>query len=326
MHIWLMDGWKEYINIKEPKHRSGLYLRIDKNVNPKVAQFCKQFAKWLRKEFYFPIRVVVYIKSSYRIKARDGDMVIGTFLRPFDYKVEPYARLATGDYQELVEKSGEEQAMWAILRSFSHELTHYFQYINNLPLTLIGEERQATIYSENILYDYDDFLNDVGIHNNKKHIWKLYDWERYLDIDVDGHISGVRYGIGKKIAPEVCQGCKKFIKWLKDEYSFPVRIVIHLKDTQDINTRQGRVKTVFYENEQGKNTSGIYVAVGDYSIMAEERGENEALLELYRRISYEITHYFQWINHLRLTDIGKERQAKRYTSIIINEYLASTLD
>lgn len=46
---------------------------------------CKCFAKWLRSEYYFPIRVPVYIKDKTYIKARDGEHVVGTFLGPYDY-------------------------------------------------------------------------------------------------------------------------------------------------------------------------------------------------------------------------------------------------
>ncbi|MBO5396113.1 MAG: hypothetical protein J6A97_04445 [Clostridia bacterium] len=109
----------------------------------------------MRKEFEFPLRVNVYVKGDYRIKAKDGDMVVGTCWKPADFSAYPYIRLATGDYNELVDERGEDGAMWAILASFSHELTHYYQYINNLQLTLVGEERQAHAYVNRILEAYD---------------------------------------------------------------------------------------------------------------------------------------------------------------------------
>lgn len=51
--------------------------------------------------------------------------------------------------------------MWSILGTLAHELTHYFQYINQLELTRIGEERQATVYSDYILSDYDEYLSSI---------------------------------------------------------------------------------------------------------------------------------------------------------------------
>lgn len=170
MHIWTLENWKENIDIHEKGHRTGLRLRCDKSVEPEVRVFCKAFAKWLRREFFFPIRVPVYIKGDYRIKAKDGEKVVGTFFWPYDYSTEPYVRIATGDYKELVEKYGEENAMWAILRTIAHELTHYFQYVNNIALTEIGEERQATKYSTYILEEYDEYLNNGERKTYEKNI------------------------------------------------------------------------------------------------------------------------------------------------------------
>ena len=67
------------------------------------------------------------------------------------YDFYPYIRIATGDYEELVEEYGDEDAMWATLSVFAHELTHYYQHINNLPLTPIGVERQARAYDATVI-------------------------------------------------------------------------------------------------------------------------------------------------------------------------------
>lgn len=50
---------------------------------------------------------------------------------------------ATGDLNEIKQKLCQDDALASILCSISHELTHYFQWINNIKLTKIGEERQA---------------------------------------------------------------------------------------------------------------------------------------------------------------------------------------
>lgn len=49
---------------------------------------------------------------------------------------------------------GKDSALTAILITIAHELTHYFQWINALHLTPIGQERQATKYARYILDDY----------------------------------------------------------------------------------------------------------------------------------------------------------------------------
>ena len=51
---------------------------------------------------------------------------------------------------------GKDNALAAILLTISHELTHYFQWINNLSLTSKGRERQATNYSRYIVEEYSE--------------------------------------------------------------------------------------------------------------------------------------------------------------------------
>lgn len=160
MHVWYLQKWRKNSQLNSVIHSKGLRIRIDKEVDSTVHKFCIEFSKWLRKEFEFPLRVNVYIKKDYRIRAKDGDMVVGTFWRPENYNGCPYIRLATGDYLELVQDRGEEDAMWEILRTFAHELTHYFQYINNLKLTLRGEERQANAYADYVLDAYYSYIKD----------------------------------------------------------------------------------------------------------------------------------------------------------------------
>ena len=84
----------------------------------------------------------------------DGEQVVGTFFRPYNYNIESHIRIAAGDYIEMLEKWGKESALTAILITIAHELTHYFQWVNNLSLTKIGEERQATRYARIIIDEY----------------------------------------------------------------------------------------------------------------------------------------------------------------------------
>lgn len=154
MHIWTIDKWEKYIDIDDARNRRGLRVRYEKNINPEVKRACKEFFTWIRSEYFFPKRVVVYMRASRHIKARDSDMVSATIWMPDDKMDEPYIRVSTGDYEEMLKKRGKYNALAAILASIAHELTHYFQWINNIELTRIGEERQATMYSRYILNEY----------------------------------------------------------------------------------------------------------------------------------------------------------------------------
>ena len=154
-HIWTLENWEKNIDFNDKNHRTGLRLRFDKNVDPEVRRACKEFAAFLRREYYFPLRVVAYIKDKPKLRCMDGDIAYGTFWhRDYDYTVEPYIRVAAGDYEEKSAEWGKDSALTAILLTLAHELTHYFQWINSLKLTPIGIERQATVYARYILDEY----------------------------------------------------------------------------------------------------------------------------------------------------------------------------
>jgi hypothetical protein len=154
MHIWTIEKWIEYLDYDNNHYRTGLRLKFEKGIDAEVRRACKEFCKWIRTEYYFPVRIPVYVKKSKYIKAMDGDFVNGTFFKPFNKIEEPYARIATGFYHEDLLKRGKDNSLASVLLTIAHELTHYFQWINNIQLTEIGEERQATRYARLILDEY----------------------------------------------------------------------------------------------------------------------------------------------------------------------------
>jgi hypothetical protein len=152
MNPWICDKWKSiYLN---SNCRSGLRLKFDKYVHIEVKIAIKEYCNWLRKIYCFPIRVPVYVKQKEKIKSMAGEMVSATFFGPYDKYVEPYIRVAAGDYNELLKERGKDNALAAILRSITHELTHYFQWLNDFEQTYRSEEWQATYYSGCIIDAY----------------------------------------------------------------------------------------------------------------------------------------------------------------------------
>lgn len=153
VHIWTLENWK-YNFTDISSRRGGLRFRFTSDVNPEVREACLKFGEWLRKEYIFPIRVPVYVKGKKYIKSMDGEMVHGTFFQPYDKRYEPYVRIATGNYTENLIRLGRDDALARILETIAHELTHYFQWINDIELTEIGYERQASSYAGYILDEY----------------------------------------------------------------------------------------------------------------------------------------------------------------------------
>lgn len=52
-HIWTIDDWEKNIDLTREGHRTGLWLRFDKDIDSEVRRACKEFAVFLRREYFF---------------------------------------------------------------------------------------------------------------------------------------------------------------------------------------------------------------------------------------------------------------------------------
>ena len=161
MNPWKSQNYKKIYDNQDI--RTGIALRFEKGVHGDIKSLFTDFTKWLRKNYYFPIRVAVYIEASETIKLMNGSMAWGSF-RYFDTFDEPYIRIPTGDYLKQAEIEGKENAAYTILSSFVHELTHYFQWVNQFEQTDRGSEWQANYYRNRII---DLYLNEKENTNQK---------------------------------------------------------------------------------------------------------------------------------------------------------------
>ena len=113
-----------------------------------------RYAKWLRRRYEFPVRVPVYLFPGNYIITSDGDKVAASFFAPYSRDVEPYIRIATGGYSELLENSSRDDALAAYITSFSHEIVHYFQWIKTGDVHERGVAQRALKmleeYAENV--------------------------------------------------------------------------------------------------------------------------------------------------------------------------------
>ncbi|WP_239984861.1 hypothetical protein [Sporolactobacillus pectinivorans] len=131
--------------------RRGLRLRCESGIHDDVRSAAMIFCKWLRFEYEFPIRVVIYLKKAEKIKnSTTKELVTATFFDPFDKNVEPYIRVATGYYLDLITEEGKLNALYPVLESIAHELSHYFQWFDDLDLS----EEQAEEMAEGMLDDF----------------------------------------------------------------------------------------------------------------------------------------------------------------------------
>lgn len=110
--------------------RSGLRI-IGHRGHPEVKEAFILFAKWLRKNYEFPMRVPVYLRPEEQLTNMHGKKCSATFFAPWDSDVEPYIRIATGDYEDEKSKQGRDNALAGYLCSLAHEIIHYHQWLKN---------------------------------------------------------------------------------------------------------------------------------------------------------------------------------------------------
>ena len=88
-----------------------------------------RFARWLRTQFEFPIRVPVYLLAGEQVRTMDGGRCSASIFAPWSKMHEPYIRIATGDWKQYSAGHSRDDALAGYLGSLAHELVHYRQWI-----------------------------------------------------------------------------------------------------------------------------------------------------------------------------------------------------
>ena len=154
MHRWTIEKWKLVLPAECIVPRNRICVISDRDTNEEVRLACKEFIAWAKAEYRFPLPLRIYLRNQAKLRTMDGSFATGTFFEPSCYGKSSYIRIAVGDYEELASEIGRDNALATILSDVAHELTHYFQWVNNLHLTDRGRERQAGQYARFIMSEY----------------------------------------------------------------------------------------------------------------------------------------------------------------------------
>ena len=152
MSIWKSKEWKKYYLQKA--YIKGIKINFDKDVNEDVKRAIKEIMAWLRTQYEFPKRLHIYVKKSLLVRARDGDKIPDLFFWPDSRDGKPYIKIATGDYPELLENLGRDNALATILFALLEELTHYFQWLNGMEFQEEKLKKQANRCARQIMNAY----------------------------------------------------------------------------------------------------------------------------------------------------------------------------
>ncbi len=306
------------------ERKKGLRLHYNKNIDEKLKLVFVDFSDWMRKTFEFPVRVNVYLKEKPYIVAIDGDHVSATFWGPFDRSEDPYIKVSTGDYYDMVKEKGVYNAVCSTISSLAHELTHYYQWLNEFEMSEAPEERQAKYYSEKIVYQYLEERGDDFIYEK---IFKKSDpWISGNRINSPIYFSekekGLRLHYNKNIDKKLKLVFIDFSDWMQNNFEFPVRINVYLKEEMCISDADGNnLSENFIGNRNMSAYRYIYIYTGDYYDKVKKCGAFNAVCDIIEALAYELTYYFQWLNKQNLSEVQKKQSAKYYSKNIVYKYL-----
>lgn len=122
--------------------RQGLRIRGERG-HPVVRRAIVRYARWLRQQVEFPIRVPVYLRPEDEVITMHGGRASASFFAPWDRAEEPFIRIATGDYPALRRELGRDHALAAYLCSLAHEVIHYRQWVETGAMWERGVARRA---------------------------------------------------------------------------------------------------------------------------------------------------------------------------------------
>lgn len=148
MNPWKCKEWKKLD--EEYLLEKGILLTSETDVSQNIKDEFVQFDKWLLNHFDFPVQLKVYLVNSEKVQMSNGTLTYGIF--KYYRKRYPIIKIPVG--------SGEHN--WdieEIFGSYVHELTHYFQWVNDYEQTDEESERQANYHRFRIVRNY---YKDMG--------------------------------------------------------------------------------------------------------------------------------------------------------------------
>jgi hypothetical protein len=86
----------------------------------------------------------VYLSPHEFVYTGDGRKCSACFFEPYDRNVEPFIRIATGDYRQLKDEMGRDSALASFIVSLAHEIVHYQQWLGPNVVSEHGVARKAT--------------------------------------------------------------------------------------------------------------------------------------------------------------------------------------
>ena len=144
--LWITNTEENIRFYSNSAPKTSLSLHFVSAIDHSTKKNICRFVRYLRKEFFFPIRCNVYFCDQEKFHSSKGGYCYGIFYSNEENKGRIYPQIYIPTNMDL----------FSVFHSLSHELTHYFQWYflddkenNNRSL-----EIQASKYATRILADY----------------------------------------------------------------------------------------------------------------------------------------------------------------------------
>lgn len=127
--------------------------------------------------------------------------------------------------------------------------------------------------------------------------WSCCKWKQ--DLDFHPQRSGLRIRVDSEVPNVIRKHCLHFAAWLRKKYEFPIRVPVYIKAKTLIKASDGElVSALFFEPSSRTVEPYARIAAGTMDDFADEYAIKNSICEILCSIAHELTHYFQWINHM----------------------------
>lgn len=154
----------------------GLRFYSTKKVNLDLKINCLKYCSWLRKKFWFPIRIKLHLLSYESFITYDDEKKIAIFRyqTTWDKKSKkekefPNIYITSGKFERQLKKHDFFDTLFYYFHLIAHELTHYFQwyFYEFEKRTNRSLEREANSWGDYLAYN---FIEEIKEHKGANSI------------------------------------------------------------------------------------------------------------------------------------------------------------
>lgn len=120
---------------------------------------------------------------------------------------------------------------------------------------------------------------------------------------------------------EVAAACKKFARWMRVHYEFPIRVPVYLSPHDTLKTMHGETcVAAFFGPWDPLEEPYIRLATGDYRREAARLGRDDALAGYLHSLAHEVVHYQQWVRG----ELVREEGVDELADAMVDAYALTT--